>query len=174
MKRLVVCGLLWATATPIFAHRLDEYLQVALISIWKNRLRAKMYLTPGVAVYKQVIATIDGNADGTLSGSEQRRYAEKVRHDVSLSVDGAVLSLQLTSFKFPKVEEMKKGLGYIEINLDAAFPTARGSHRIVFENHHQSKFAAYQVNCLMPDDPSIHVTGQIRNSNQSRYELSYQ
>lgn len=173
MKRVMVCGLLWATATPIFAHRLDEYLQVTLISIWKNRVRAKMYLTPGVAVYKRVIATIDANGDGTLSNAEQKRYAEKVRHDVSLSADGAVLPLQLISFKFPRVEEMKKGLGYIVVNLDAAFPVGQGGHRLVFENHHQSALAAYQVNCLMPDDPSIRVTGQIRNVNQSRYELAY-
>ena len=38
-------------ASPAHAHRLDEYLQGALISVEKNRVDAQLTLTPGVAVF---------------------------------------------------------------------------------------------------------------------------
>src|SRR5438445_315766 len=49
----------------------------------------------------------------------------------------------------------------------------RGRRKLVFENRHQSRIAAYLVNCLAPRDAEISVTGQNRNYEQSFYELEY-
>ena len=49
-----------------FAHRLDEYLQAAILTIEKDRVQVSMRLTPGVAVYAVVLAGIDSNGDGLI------------------------------------------------------------------------------------------------------------
>ena len=70
-----VVAILLFTGTPALAHRLDEYLQGTIISIEKDRVDAQMTLTPGVAVFPTLIADIDPNSDGVISGIEQRAYA---------------------------------------------------------------------------------------------------
>ncbi len=173
-KRLIV-------ATAIFpflgasasAHRLDEYLQATLISVEKDRVQASMRLTPGVAVAAFVLTSIDANGDGVISETEQRAYAERVLHDVSLKIDGRILRPQLISIEFPGAEEMKEGLGEIEIEFSADLPNSGPNRRLIFENHHQSKIAAYLVNCLVPRDRDITVVGQNRNEQQSFYQLDY-
>jgi hypothetical protein len=132
-----------------------------------------MRLTPGVAVFRAVFAKMDTDADGTLSEAEQRAYIERVLRDLSLTVDGERLPLRLVSWKFGTIEEMKAGRGDIELEISADVPRRSRSRRLIFENHHQSRIAAYLVNCLVPRDPDIQVTAQRRNYLQSRYELDY-
>jgi HupE / UreJ protein len=158
---------------PGFAHRLDEYLQATIISIEKDRVQASMRLIPGVAVYPIVLASIDTNADGVISQSEQHAYAEQVLRDLSLSIDGHLLEPRLVSAKVPKMEEIKQGLGEIQIEFDAVLPPGEANRKLVLENHHQSRIAAYLMNCLMPRDPDIRVTAQNRNQNQSLYAVEY-
>ena len=43
----------------------------------------------------------------------------------------------------------------------------------MIENRHESRIAAYQVNCLVPRDPDIRIVAQNRNYSQSHYELDY-
>jgi len=159
--------------TPASAHRLDEYLQATIFSVERDRIQAFMRLVPGVAVSSAVLASIDTNADGIISDTEQHAYADQVLRDVSLSVDGHVLRPHLLSVAFPSIEEMREGLGEIKIEF-AAKPAGGGSNRkIVFENHHQSRISAYLVNCLVPRDRNIQIIAQNRNSNQSFYQLDY-
>src|SRR6187399_1322630 len=90
---LIVAGL----SGPMFAHRLDEYLQAATISVEKDRIVVGMRLSPGVAITPVVLAAIDQNGDGILSGDEQNTYARKVAGDVSLRLDRESVSLELFS-----------------------------------------------------------------------------
>ena len=115
-SRLIASLILLSLGNPAFAHRLDEYLQATMISLEKDRVAAQIRLTPGVAVFPIVIATIDTDHDGVISKAEQRAYAERVLADLSLSIDGDRLRLQLISAVFPKVEEMREGLGDIQRN----------------------------------------------------------
>ncbi|MEP7345689.1 MAG: hypothetical protein ABI877_10495, partial [Gemmatimonadaceae bacterium] len=82
-------------ATPADAHRLDEYLQATTISVGKDRVRAQIRLTRGVAVFPGVLADIDTDADGVISYAERRAYAKQVFRDLSLAIDGTRLTLQL-------------------------------------------------------------------------------
>lgn len=163
---------LWA-CVPAPAHRLDEYLQGTLISVEKNRVDAQITLTPGVAVFPFLIPDIDADGNGVVSTEEQHSYAERVLRDLSLTIDGQSLAPHLRSMDFPALEEMKEGRGEIHIEWSAHLPAGGRERRLVFENRHQRRIAAYQVNCLVPRDRDIQIIAQKRNYTQSFYELDF-
>ncbi|MBV8843308.1 MAG: hypothetical protein JO307_10910 [Bryobacterales bacterium] len=169
----IMAAIFLLTGYPACAHRLDEYLQGALISIEKNRVHVEITLTPGIAVYRYVLAGIDTDADGVISQAEQRAYAGRVLRDAYLAIDGHPLTPRMVSARFPTIEDMKEGIGQIKIEFDAGLPREGQHRRLTFENHHQDRIAAYQVNCLVPRDPDIRVIAQNRNYSQSVYELDY-
>ena len=160
--------------TPAFAHRLDEYLQATTILVSRDRVQVQIRLTPGVAVFPVVFASIDTNADGIITDAEIRAYAERVLRDLSLTVDGDRLRLRVVSSKAARVEEMKEGRGDIQLEVDAEMPRGGQRRRLVFENHHQARIAAYLVNGLVPTDPDIRIRTQDRNYEQSFYQLDYE
>jgi hypothetical protein len=173
-RRLAVAiSILLFLGVSASAHRLDEYLQATIVSVEKDRVQASMRLVPGVAVSDFVLKTIDANADGVISQTEQRAYAERVLRDVSLSIDGDILRPRLISMEFPGIEEVKEGLGEIRIEFSADLPRNGPNRRLTFENHHQRGIAAYLVNCLVPLDRDITVVAQNRNEQQSFYQLDY-
>ena len=104
---------------------------------------------------------------------KQQAYAEKVRRDLSLSIDGSPLPLRLVDFTFPALEEMKQGLGEIVLRFERADSAGGSRRRLVFENHHLPAISVYMANCLVPSDPGIRVIAQDRNVNQSFYQLDY-
>ncbi len=159
--------------THVFAHRLDEYLQATIISLEKDRVQASMRLVPGVAVFPVIIRSIDTNADGIISETERRAYAERVLGDLSFSIDGKRLKPRLISVDFPTTGEMREGLGEIQIEFSADLPSGGTNRKLIFENHHESRIAAYLMNCLVPRDRNIRVVTQNRNENQSFYQLDY-
>ncbi len=170
--RLAAVVLLLA-GTSAFGHRLDEYLQGTILSVEKNRLTAEMTLTPGVIVFPILIGDIDTDANGVISGAEQRAYAGRVLRDLSLAIDGYRLTPRLLSIQFPTVDEMKEGRGGIRLDFEADLPPGGRNRKLTIENRHQSRIAAYQVNCLVPRDPHIRIAAQNRNYTQSLYQLEY-
>jgi hypothetical protein len=96
-----------------------------------------------------------------------------VLRDLSLTVDGKSVSPMLVSQKFPTIEEIKEGLGEIQIEFTTDLVPGGPERRIVFENHHFNEISAYLVNCLVPRDPNIRILTQNRNENQSFYQLDY-
>jgi hypothetical protein len=173
IRLAAAAAILLSIGTPASAHRLDEYLEATLISVEKNRVQVQIRLTPGVAVFPMVLAIIDTNADGVISESEQRVYAERVVRDLSVTVDGDRLRPRLASTKFPGTDEMKEGRGEIQLEFSADLPRNSPNRRLIFENHHLSRIAAYLVNCLVPRDPDIRFIAQNRNDSQSHYQLDY-
>ena len=171
--RLVAAAALLSAAPTGFAHRLDEYLQATMLRLEKGSVGAEIRLTPGVAVFPAVLASIDTDADGQLSDGERTAYAARVLRDLSLTIDGSSVRLSLVSAQFAKTEEMKEGLGRIQLEFRAVLPGGGPNRRIVFRNHHQSGMAAYLVNALIPSDPDIHLTSQSRSEDQSVYQLDY-
>jgi hypothetical protein len=173
-SRAAAGAILLLVGTPAFAHRLDEYLQATTILVGKDRVQVEVRLTPGVAVFPFVFASIDTNADGVITDAEIRAYAERVLRDLSLTVDGDRLRLRVVSAKAARVEEMKEGRGGIQLDVDAEVPRGGQSRRLVFENHHEARIAAYLVNGLVPTDPDIRISTQDRNYEQSFYQLDYE
>ncbi|MGO9831600.1 MAG: hypothetical protein ACLPJH_15785 [Myxococcaceae bacterium] len=155
------------------AHRLDEYLQATILSVEKDHVDASMRLVPGVTVSSIVLASIDTNGDGVLSEVEQQTYAEWVLRDLSVTVDGKRRKPELISWKFPATDEIKGGLGVIEIDFKVDLPPGGPERTITLENHHRNEISAYLVNCLVPRDRSIRVLSQRRNETQAFYQLDY-
>jgi hypothetical protein len=167
-------AILVLAAMPAFAHRLDEYLQGSLVSVEKNQLRVQMTLTPGVAIFPQLFSSIDTNSDGVISDAEKRAYASRVLNDLSLSIDGYGLMPRLQSVQFSSTDDMKEGLDEIHLEFNADLPAGGRARKLVFDNRHQSRIAAYQVNCLVSRDPDIRIQAQDRNESQSHYELKFE
>jgi len=160
-------------AAPTFAHVLDEYLQATTVSVEKDRITVRLRLIPGVDVSRAILPTIDADGNGMLSPTEQRAYAQRVLGDLSLTIDGERRQLRLVSWAYPGMDEMKEGTGAIVLVFDAEVLRGGVNRRLVFENHHYSRIAAYLVNCLASSDPDIHIIGQNRNYEQSSYQLDY-
>ena len=172
-RLVAAAAILLSLGAGAFAHRLDEYLQATIISVENDRVQVSMRLIPGVAVSSIVLASIDTNGDGVISEAEQRTYAERVLRDLSIMVDGKSASPTLVSQKFPATEELKEGLGEIQMEFTVDLAPGGPQRRIVFENHHHNEISAYLVNCLVPRDPSIRILRQNRNESQSFYQLDY-
>lgn len=172
-RLIAAAALLLPLGAGAFAHRLDEYLQAMVISVEKDRLQVLVRLIPGVAVSSQVLASIDTDGDGLISQAEQQAYAQQVLGDLSITVDGHSVRPTLVSLKFPAIEEIKEGLGEIQIEFNVALPPGSPERRIVFEDHHHNEMSAYLVNCLVPRDPNIRILAQTRNETQSFYQLDY-
>ena len=172
-RLIATVAVLLALAAGTLAHRLDEYLQATILSVEQDHILASMRLIPGVAVSSRIIASIDTNGDGVISVSEQRTYAERILHDLSITVDEKNVSPALVSQKFPAIQEIKEGVGEIQIDFTVDLPPGGSQRRIVFENHHQNAISAYLVNCLVPSDPNIRILAQNRNETQSFYQLDY-
>jgi hydrogenase/urease accessory protein HupE len=164
---------LFSMATPAFAHRLDEYLEAATISVTRGRVQLRLRLVAGVVAAPKVLALIDANGDNVLSDPEQRAYAERVRRDLSLAIDGRAVALTLVSKSFASVGEIHEGLGDIILTYEANTPAEDASHRLTFENHHQTAIATFLVNTIVPDDSAIHILAQDRTRNQSSYQLDF-
>lgn len=171
--KLIVILTLLSLAAPVFAHRLDEYLQAIIVSVGQKQIRASMRLIPGVAVSAAVISAIDSNRDGVFSEAEQQTYAQKVLRDLSLSVDGQALEPRLEALSFPTAADMKEGLGEIHIDFAAELPGGGSQRSLVVENHHETRMSVYLMNVLAPQDRNIQVIAQSRNPNQSYYRIDY-
>jgi hypothetical protein len=126
-----------------------------------------------VIVFPFLIADIDCDGDGTISETEQHAYSARVLLDLSLAIDGHRLTPHLMSAAFPAIGEMKEGRGEIRIEFYADLPPGGANRKLIFENRHQSRIAAYQVNVLVPRDPDIRIVRQNRNYTQSHYELEF-
>lgn len=173
MRTLTVIAGLMCFATPLFAHRLDEYLQAVMIAVGDNRVQAQIRLTPGVAVYPIVFRAIDANGDGVISDAEQHAYAERVLHDLSFAIDGKPLPIRLVSWKYADVSLLKAGRGEIVVDFDAALPPGATSRHLTLANRHQRDIAVYLVNALVPADSAIRISDQRRNTEQSFYQLDF-
>ena len=172
---IAAVALVWA-ATPAMAHRLDEYLQATTIRLARDHVEVGVRLTPGVAVAGPILAALDTDGDGAIADAERAAYAERINRDLSLTVDGRPASMRLTASTFPTVDAIRGGVGELVLAFDADVPTGTGSdHTIAFCNRHSLPGAApvYLVNCLVPRDPGLRVTGQDRSYNQSTYQVTY-
>lgn len=155
------------------AHRLDEYVQATAITLENDRVTLQLRLIAGVAVAPQLLSRLDSNQDGAITDSEQRRYAQTVAHDLSLTLDGKPMALQLVGSSLAQPAEIRRGMGGILLTFRASLPVDRSSHQLTLKNQHQRLQSIYLVNCLQPESPAIRIESQQRNDSQSVYQLKY-
>ena len=156
------------------AHRRDEYLQAARIAIDPGAVQVELDLTPGIELAEVIIADIDRNRDGTLSGDEQRTYANVVLSALEVEVDGNVVRLALSDSSYPDNDAMRRGEG--AIRLQAATTLAGlsvGAHRLVFRNRHHPDGSVYLANALVPQSDRVAVTAQSRDGDHRELVIDY-
>ena len=160
--------LLLALPCPVHAHRLDEYLQAALIEIKSEEITVELNLTPGVDVASPVIWMLDRDRDGNISPAEGDAYARALMRQLAMRMDNRPLKIELRGTHFDPINELKDGTGNIRIDLSARPGTLPvGHHVLSFDNRHLSNMSVYLVNALLPRSPGIQVLRQERNENQS-------
>lgn len=166
--------LMGALAADVGAHRKDEYLQAARIALDPQRVLIELSLTPGVAVAGTVLADVDRDRSGTISADEAKAYAEVVRKEIRLEVDGSPLSTELVNSRFPPVESIRRGEGAITLRFAAAVPSlSTGPHHLLYRNHHRGEIAAYLANVLLPESASISISAQKRDVAQRQLVIDY-
>lgn len=163
-----------AFPTAVFGHRLDEYLQATLVAIEPGIVRLQINLTPGVAVAEKVLAQIDRNNDDTISRKEMAAYAELLKRDLTLRLDGKTLRLILSASKSPAPIEIRNGLGIIQVEFTATIGLlASGAHKLALENRHLPSLSVYLINAAQPQTGAIQVTSQKRTENQAAGEIEF-
>jgi hypothetical protein len=171
---LTALATLTVAGTALSAHRLDEYLQLARVSLAPDRLDLELDLTPGVAVAASVLADVDRDGDGVLSAGEQRAYAARVLDAIDLDVDGRLLRVEATSAAFSGVDALRHGEGTIRLRSSVAVPDLPpGDHRLTLRNGHRRDISVYAANALVPNNDRIVVTSQTRDRDQSRLTIAY-
>ena len=155
------------------AHRLDEYLQAARISVGVARVDLELDLSPGVTVADAVIHDIDTNRDGRITDDEGRAYADRVLRALTLSVDGRPATLRLEHVSVATPGDMREGTGTIRLAASAAIAAARGRRHLSFANAYRPDIGAYLVNALVPSDHRIALRQQQRDPLQRTYALDY-
>jgi hypothetical protein len=174
LRRLPVLLTLLFLPSAVFAHRDDQYLQATLVAIEPTGVRLQINLTPGVAVAEQGLAEIDRDRDGAISKNEAAAYAELLKRDLTLRVDGRKLELKLTASEFVPPAELHTGSGIIQMEFAATFGAlAAGPHRLTLENRHLTTISVYLINAAQPRFATVEITRQKRNENQSAGEIEF-
>jgi hypothetical protein len=171
---LATAALLVAIAESPSAHRLDEYLQAARVSLAHTRVELEIDLTPGASVADGIISLIDRDGDKRISPEEAGRYGRDVLAGVVLELDGRAVALTLNHVEAPPLEDMRHGLGAIQVRASGDV-AARMSFRreLHFQNNHLAASSVYLVNALMPSDPGISVVAQTRDATQRDARIEY-
>jgi hypothetical protein len=173
-RRLPLLLVLLAFPSKVTAHRLDEYLQATLVAIEPEGIRLEINLTPGVAVAERVLSLIDRSRDGTISTNESAAYAELVKRDLLVRLDGRNVELNLTALNFPESAEIRTGWGIIQMEFSGKpGALAAGPHRLVLENRHLPAVSVYLFNAAQPASAAIQIIEQQRNENQSNGEIAF-
>ena len=167
---VALCALLLLPA-PASAHRLDEYLQAAILDFGKDSLTLELRLTPGTSVAARVIRGIDTDRNNSFSQAERDAYAARVQSDLTLTIDGAPRTLRLMRAAFPPLAGLRGGTDGILLAFTTPLP--QGARTLTLENRHLPALSVYLANSLVPRDPQIRITGQSRNLTQSRYTVQW-
>ena len=162
------------TGTTLSAHRRDEFLQAARLSVEPRRVELQIDLTPGIAIAEGIIGDLDRDRDGRLSRSEQQAYVDRVLEAVELRVDGRLLQLDDIAATFPDMDAMRSGEGTIRLRTEATLPRLSESHHeLAFVNRHRPDVSVYLANALIPDGDRIAITAQRRDEAQRELTISY-
>jgi len=175
LPRLLCLYALLAFPSAVLAHRLDEYLQATLVAIEPGGFRFQINLTPGVAVAQQVLALIDRDRDGVITTNEAIAYAESLRRDLLVQFDQHNVELRLAASHFPEADELRTGLGIIQMEfLAAPGAFAAGHHKLSLDNRHLPAVSVYLFNAAQPRSASVQITRQKRNENQSTGDIVFE
>src|SRR5207247_2232545 len=102
---------LFMFANPARAHRLDEYLQAALIEIGPAQITLKLNLAPSVEIAEAVLQSIDRDRDDHISEEEGAAYFASLVKELVMRIDDRPLQLELLRTEMDSISELKEGTG---------------------------------------------------------------
>lgn len=176
MKAAIIAtaGAVLLTTVSPSAHRLDEYLQAARVSLERTQVTLEVDLTPGASVADGIIALIDRDGDSKVSPIEARSYGQDVLGDVVLDLDGRAVELTLAHVEVPSIDEIRHGVATIQLRAVGGVEQrmSRRRHLRVRNNHHAGS-SVYLVNAMIPSDAGISVLGQTRDAKQRDVRIDY-
>jgi hypothetical protein len=171
---LVIFAIMLAVLPTAQAHRLDDLMQASFIEIKPEEIRIQLNLNPGVAVADKVIWMMDRDGDGAVSDAEEIAFSKLVKKQLKISIDSQTLPLEILNMECDGPADLRSGNGDIHIELAARLPhLLPGVQRLRFENNNLPGMSAYLVNATMPEDPTIRISKQLRNENQSVCWISF-
>lgn len=171
-----VSAIALALPVSVSAHRLDEYLQAARVSLERTHVMLEMDLTPGASVADGIIALIDRDGDDRISPLEARSYAERVLEDVVVELDGRPVAMTLEHVEAPSTDEMRHGMGVFQLRAVGDATSAaiwRRQRELHFQNNHHAASSVYLVNALLPADAGVSVVSQTRDTKQRGARIDY-
>ena len=171
--RLPLLLALLAFPSAVFAHRLDEYLQATLVAIEPSGVRLQINLTPGVAVAEQVLALIDRDHDGVISKNEAAAYAELLKRDLTLRLDGRKLELKLTASEFSRLPNSAPAWESFRWNSPRSPARSRPVRTSSPSRTGIYHVSVYLINAAQPRSATVQITRQKRNENQSTGEIEF-
>ena len=176
MTRIVLATIVFALVMrgEPTAHRLDEYLQAARVSLARDRIAMELDLTPGASIAGEVVARLDRDGDNAISPAEAAAYGQAVLTDLVLELDDRPVAMTLARVEIASIDEMREGVGVIQLRAfgDVAADVV-GRRRLYFRNNHQPGTSVYMVNALVPEDQDVGVIGQIRDALQREVRIEY-
>ncbi len=176
MRLLVgaLLAMLFLAPAPLWAHRLDEYLQATRISVSRERIALELDLTPGAAVASEIATLIDRDRDGRIAPAEAYRYASTVLADIVLLLDGRAVPFTLTHVDVPAIAVMREGMGAIRIDASAVVGDRTAArHDLVYRNDHHPDASVYLVNAMIPATRAVSIETQHRDIRQREFRLVF-
>jgi hypothetical protein len=156
------------------AHRRDEYLQAARISIDRGRVQIEVDLTAGISVADAVIRDIDRDQSGFVSALEARAYGIAAVKAMRLEIDRKPLDVELLNVAVPDLQVIRQGEAAIRLEIGARLPTLpAGPHQVFFVNAHRPEISVYLANALVPVSPQVVVSAQRRDVAQREITVDY-
>jgi hypothetical protein len=155
------------------AHRLDEWLQATIVHLEPDQLTLDIRIAPGAALAARSIAEIDTDGDGRFSPAEQAAFAERIRRELDVSIDGRPWSSQLRVSSFPDPPQIRAGTGDVLLQFSGRAAPGAGAHRLRIDSRYRRADAVYLVNALQPQAASLQSLRQERSADQSSYELDF-
>ena len=173
--RAVAAAAVFLLANPgqSSAHRLDEYLQATRVSLARDRVTLEIDLTPGANIAPAINALLDRDGDKAISPAEAEAYARVVLSDLVLKLDDRSVAVTLTRAEVPSLDEMRNGLGTIQVRAFGDVEAAAGRRYLHFRNNHYPEAGVYLVNALLPDEDDVDVVDQTRDSRQREVVVEY-
>jgi len=176
MSKVFAAAIVFVLVMPATtaAHRLDEYLQAARVSLGRDRITLEVDLTPGANIASAVVALLDRDGDRTISPLEAEAYGRAVLADLMLELDDRPVAMALTRVETPTIDEMLDGLGTLQLRAVGKVETVgAGRRQLYFRNNHQPAASVYMVNALVPEDGDIGVVVQTRDPRQQLVRIEY-
>ena len=176
MSKVFAAAIVFVLVMPATtaAHRLDEYLQAARVSLGRDRITVEVDLTPGANIASAIVALLDRDGDNTISPLEAEAYGRAVLADLVLELDDRPVALALTRVETPTIDEMLDGLGTLQLRAVGRVDTVgAGRRQLHFRNNHRPAASVYLVNALIPEDGDVGVVAQTRDPRQQGVRVDY-